>query len=751
MFINQKILLLVITLIFSFYANADTITVKQDNTGDYTIIQEAINASVDGDTIVVWPGTYYENVDFAGHSITLASRVLTTGDLSYSYSTIIDGNGSGSCVKIMEGEDASVVGFTLQNGTGSLIGTNYYGGGIAIFESSCIIKDCVIKNNLAQMGGGGIAIIFCNNVFISGTSVFNNQSYFTGGGIAIGYSENTVFDSISHCNIYRNYAMYGCDLHKSSPDTPLDLYLDTCTVLNSDWYFISSIDEHGYQIDDIDINIQNGWLSPVDADLYVNPITGNNSNSGLSPDNALQSIAFAYSLIYPDSTDKNTIHLANGVYSDSTNNEKFPLNIRGYVDVTGESMENTILDGRYKTPLMRGNNDVSFFSFKKMTMQRGGNIEYDDFGLLSLYINNSNVVFDSIIFQKAHQKTSSSAFELSVSNKTEISNCIFRQNIGGRALRTMSQEGDTLIIKNCKFYDSKIDYSQPDSYSLALQMHGGGNSLVSVIGCLFYNNDDWNITVTGTSYDLSINFINCTFSKNTILSNKYSFPIMDANVSLYNCISFEQGGNPPFYQTWYAFQDYYNITIKNSLIENGEDDIYTEAPYCSYTYDSTNIEGDPLFYYGPDFPYNLSNNSPCIDAGTMDIPDWIELPEYDLAGNPRIYGDNIDMGCYEWNPTVGVPDNTVAPKEKLLSLAPNPASSSTMITVNSSGANRLKLEAYNNSGQRIAVIVDSHIEKGTYTTTWNLNSNNSPLSPGIYHIILIEDGIEKDAVKLVVR
>ena len=109
------------------------------------------------------------------------------------------------------------------------------------------------------------------------------------------------------------------------------------------------------------------------------------------------------------------------------------------------------------------------------------------------------------------------------------------------------------------------------------------------------------------------------------------------------------------------------------------------------------------------------------------------------------------MGCYEWNPTVGVPDNTVAPKEKLLSLAPNPASSSTMITVNSSGANRLKLEAYNNSGQRIAIIVDSHIEKGTYTTTWNLNSNNSPLSPGIYHIILIEDGIEKDAVKLVVR
>jgi hypothetical protein len=51
---------------------------------------------------------------------------------------------------------------------------------------------------------------------------------------------------------------------------------------------------------------------------------------------------------------------------------------------------------------------------------------------------------------------------------------------------------------------------------------------------------------------------------------------------------------------------------------------------------------------GNEWPYALSSESPCIDAGTLDMPWGVELPAYDRAGNPRVMGSNIDMGAYEF-------------------------------------------------------------------------------------------------------
>ena len=42
--------------------------------------------------------------------------------------------------------------------------------------------------------------------------------------------------------------------------------------------------------------------------------------------------------------------------------------------------------------------------------------------------------------------------------------------------------------------------------------------------------------------------------------------------------------------------------------------------------------------------YRLIQGSPAIDAGNNDA---VNLPEKDLDGEPRIQGNNIDMGAYE--------------------------------------------------------------------------------------------------------
>jgi len=74
---------------------------------DYPTIQQGINVSAVGDTVLVQPGTYVENINFNGHNIVLASLFLTTQDTSYISSTIIDGNQAGSVAAFESGEDST--------------------------------------------------------------------------------------------------------------------------------------------------------------------------------------------------------------------------------------------------------------------------------------------------------------------------------------------------------------------------------------------------------------------------------------------------------------------------------------------------------------------------------------------------------------------------------------------------------------------------------------------------------------------
>jgi len=79
--------------------------------GDQPTIQGAINAASNGDTVLVAPGTYYENINFNGKAVTVTSSRGPSV-------TIIDGGQNGSVVTFDSGETmrSGLNGVAIQNG-----------------------------------------------------------------------------------------------------------------------------------------------------------------------------------------------------------------------------------------------------------------------------------------------------------------------------------------------------------------------------------------------------------------------------------------------------------------------------------------------------------------------------------------------------------------------------------------------------------------------------------------------------------
>jgi hypothetical protein len=136
-------------------------------------IQAGINAAVTGDTVLVAPGTYTENINFNGKAITVTS----SGGAAV---TIIDGNNSGVVVTFSSGEGNTSVlsGFTVQRGNTSS------GGGIFVYFSSPTISGNRVLNNVAAIGGG-IYVGGSSTARIVGNLITGNNGYEFGGGIGL--------------------------------------------------------------------------------------------------------------------------------------------------------------------------------------------------------------------------------------------------------------------------------------------------------------------------------------------------------------------------------------------------------------------------------------------------------------------------------------------------------------------------------------------------------------------------------------
>ncbi len=155
--------------------------------GDQATIQGAINAATNGDTVLVAPGTYFENINFNGKAVTVTSSAGAA-------QTIIDGGQKGPVVIFSSGEGPHSVlnGFTVQDGT-ALFSSQYSGAGIYINAASPRITNNVVENNTGCAGTGVGIAVWSASPTIQGNTIKNNSrvggcSGGYGGGIAVIYS-----------------------------------------------------------------------------------------------------------------------------------------------------------------------------------------------------------------------------------------------------------------------------------------------------------------------------------------------------------------------------------------------------------------------------------------------------------------------------------------------------------------------------------------------------------------------------------
>ncbi|NQT65777.1 MAG: T9SS type A sorting domain-containing protein, partial [FCB group bacterium] len=699
--------------------------IKQDGTGNFTTIQEGINASADSDTVLVYPGTYYENLDMTGKNITLSSLEMITGDPQYIASTIIDGQRQESCI-ILHDIDFGVTirGFTIQNGFGTFLSA-YDGGGIQIqCVENGIIMNCNFRNNVASKGGAAFW----------------------------DYSSSITFDSGNLCNIYNNNAGKGADFFAQYSDT-IHVVVDTFSVFSPDRFFAEYRQGASYTFD-----IQNNWMVLEPNDLYV-AVDGDDNNSGLSIDEPLRNISWAVRRIEADSLNTRTVHVAAGTYSWADNQQIYPIGCKEYVSIIGEDMETTILNDDFSIlticgydlagPVEISNFTIhNYFELFPSTILYFWNIDYLDISniiidgnsnieriFLTEYVNNT---FNNIIVTNNNAEEQAGLYL--ANNAGIMKNCIISNNsiinypsytsIAALLLGSNNQfiiENTT--FSNCTTYDNQ-------SYIIGLSTDWNDENAIIMSNCLINGNTSNSDRVVLISGDGNIEINNCSIVTNS--SNNYTIKAQ-GNLSLTNSIMYNNTNYEIYLKDDTPYGYTYELNVENCNIKNGEAGIYNQNGVNIVNWGEGNIEDNPLFLLAGDDPYQLTELSPCIDAGTPDTT-GLFLPPWDLLHNHRVWdgdGDGttiIDMGCYEFGAgPVGIFYNELPIINYDLRNYPNPFNPETKIVFDLPEAGRVKLEIYNIKGQKVKTLLDCYMSPGRSEMLWNSKDDHGKrVSSGVY-------------------
>ncbi len=165
------------------------------SSGGARAIQDSINISQSGDTVVVHNGIYYtSSLGSAWGMVVNRSIVLMSVRPESASACTLSGLGGNSRVLACTSCIATVQGFTITKGQTLLYG----GGGITCYKSTATVQNCIITDNWCGTMGGGVC--FNNSTGNLRNNVINNNYGDFGGGIGIFTSEVIVENNILTSN-----------------------------------------------------------------------------------------------------------------------------------------------------------------------------------------------------------------------------------------------------------------------------------------------------------------------------------------------------------------------------------------------------------------------------------------------------------------------------------------------------------------------------------------------------------------------
>ena len=774
--------LIAVFLILAIPLSGTILRVDVNGGHPFVNINMAITASADGDTILVYPGRYVENVDYMGKNITIASLELTTGDPAYRDSTVIDGNRNGTVVKVTQDvNNASIYGFSIVNGSGTPLA--YYqgvpvnlGGGILVFNASTFdVANCVIEDNLAYWGGG--IYVYRGTIHASGSIIRYNYSP-GGGGIQMGYHGQVVFDQANRCSVYNNTSGIGQDI--LAADTRLDtyVYLDMGTICPTSAYYVrynKSVPDWtgGFPV----IDIQRGYRNEINHDLYVSP-SGDDNNDGLSSLTPLKNIYNAMQLVESDSLNQKTIHLASGVYS-TNDGQFFPVSLKPHVKLCGAVdplpvLEN--LNSRETIIASRANGA----SIENLVIDYGTNslgalgisaTMSDGFKLKNIHIlpHQSDLWKGLFIGADTYFPVSSELEDVFIYGQTapEVAGLIFNtvdasvkgltidgcHNTGDEfdgPMATFYFHGNKLTLENSKIINNTMDYEDTSVVSIGAA-HFDSDSRLIMNNVLIANNQSGGYTpVFIAAFTDSTSIIsNCTFANNR---GGMIATILNGNLRVANSIFDNEAQLEILCQGTYP-NTVSHVSFENNLI-SGYPSTFSSSAVNEISFNGVVLSGDPGFCSDNiiDYmAYRLGNSSICRDAGLADTT-GLFLPEHDLYGNPRIYGSAIDIGCNEYSGYVHSSDPELVNEPVELWAYPNPFSSSVRIGYSIKETEPVNISVYNLRGQHVRTLLDGAMPRGDHSVIWDgLDTSGMRTANGIYFIRVISQSapaITKRVIKV---
>lgn len=244
-------------------------------------------------------------------------------------------------------------------------------------------------------------------------------------------------------------------------------------------------------------------------------------------------------------------------------------------------------------------------------------------------------------------------------------------------------------LSNCRFVACEIDNNNTALYDGSAGYFQ--DSEMEFFNCLIRDNQANRFGGIACAVNSNALYQNCTFVNNTSTNNM--FQLSNTNPTV----------------------DTFAIDINHSIIYDNTSPGsigLQDAVSCnlSDTWSDWGADSDPLFNNSSVADYSIPSNSPCVDP-TLNNPIPYN-PYKDLAGNERIFGNNIDYGAFEY---IDISVNISESNKPNITVYPNPSST----TFNVKGVTVKNIKLYTIDGKYLLTTNNPFIsleglKNGTY-------------------------------------